>query len=344
MARPLRIEYPGAIYHVTSRLVGRWQEHRDRLFRDQQDFRRFEEQLAERVREFGVRLYLFCLMANHYHLILETPQGNLSRFMQSLATAYSVYFNLRHRRHGHLFDGRFKAKAVSGDEYLLKLSRYVHQNPAWMSHWAKRSIAERIRHLESYRWSSYPGYIGLRTQVDFVEQGPVLAMMGGPKKQRAERYRQFVNSGLAEGDEELLEAMQASQYGIGELQFRQWVERQRSKRVKNHSRREDVAFRRRVALLPASQVMEAVGSVFGFDKKSFAVRKRGSLGRAVLARYLVRDAGKTQREAAAIIGVTTGAAVNIQLKRLKEAAAKDKKLRQRLKRLDQEFEQMRAAE
>ena len=149
MARPLRLEYSGAIYHVTGRMVGSWRDERLRLFRGSRDYRRFVERLGEGVEEYNVRLYSYCLMGNHYHLVLETPEGNLSRFMQKLITAYTVYYNRRHRRHGHLMDGRFKAKLVEGDEYLLKLSRYVHLNPVQVGRWKKRPVSERIAYLRA---------------------------------------------------------------------------------------------------------------------------------------------------------------------------------------------------
>ena len=109
MARTLRIEYPGAIYHVTCRLVGSWQAGDRDLFVDDADRWRFLDALGARVEAFGVRLHQYVLMQNHFHLVAETPRGNCSAFMQSLLTSYTVYFNLRHERHGHLFDGRFKA-------------------------------------------------------------------------------------------------------------------------------------------------------------------------------------------------------------------------------------------
>jgi putative transposase len=154
MARPLRIEYPGAIYHVTCRMLGdaltlrgyggaSWPPEK-RLFRDEADHERFLGRLAERVEQFHVRLYLFVCMTNHFHLVFETPQANCSKFMHSLSTAYTVYYNLRHGRHGHLLDGRFKAKLVEGDDYLLALSRYVHLNPVQVAAQRNKSIDERI--------------------------------------------------------------------------------------------------------------------------------------------------------------------------------------------------------
>ena len=126
MARKLRVEYKGAIYHVTCRMLG---NARSKLFIDAADRMRFLDSLAERVKQYNIRLYMYVLMNNHFHLVFETPEGNCSKFMHSLSTSYTVYYNLRHNRHGHLFDGRYKSKLVDGDEYLLSLSRYVHLNP-----------------------------------------------------------------------------------------------------------------------------------------------------------------------------------------------------------------------
>ena len=120
MARPLRVQFPGAIYHVTSRMVGSWRQEHKRLFVDAADYQRFLDRLADRVKPFQIRLCLYGLMANHYHLLFETPAGNVAAFLQSLATAYSVYFNLRHQGHGHLLHGRYKATVVEGDRYLCE--------------------------------------------------------------------------------------------------------------------------------------------------------------------------------------------------------------------------------
>ena len=150
-------------------MLGSWRSERNLLFRDDKDRIRFLPRLEQAVEDFEVRLYLYCLMSNHFHLVVETPRGNLSKFMQSLNTGYTVYFNLRHRRHGHLMDGRYKAELVSGDEYLLKLSRYIHQNPVAVAAWRKRSIEERIPRLRAYRWSSCRGYIGEEKAADFVD-------------------------------------------------------------------------------------------------------------------------------------------------------------------------------
>ena len=184
MARALRMEYPGAVYHVTCRMVGSWRAERARLFAGEADHERFLEALSERVARFGVRLYLFACMTNHFHLVFETPGANCSGFMQSLATAYTVYYNLRHRRHGHLLDGRFKAKLVAGDEYLLRLSRYVHLNPVRTKAWRSRPLDEQVEGLREYCWSSYPGYVDPSKKLDVVHRGRGIPSGSGPALRR----------------------------------------------------------------------------------------------------------------------------------------------------------------
>ena len=124
MARPLRIAYPGAVYHVTSR-----GNTRKRIVRDDQDRERFIWTLADMVEQYGVLCHIWVLMNNHYHLLMETPHANLSPAIRHLNGVYTQAFNRRHGRAGHLFQGRFKAILVERESYLLELCRYVVLNP-----------------------------------------------------------------------------------------------------------------------------------------------------------------------------------------------------------------------
>ena len=156
MARPIRVEFAGAVYHV----MARGNERRE-VFRDDQDRRRFLETLAEAVERFGLRVHAYCLMSNHYHLLLGTPRANLSRAMGWLQTTYTARFNRRHRRSGHLFQGRFKAQLVEADEYAQGLVEYIHLNPVRPRRKADRIPAEQAAELVDYRWSSHRDYAGL---------------------------------------------------------------------------------------------------------------------------------------------------------------------------------------
>ena len=214
MARRPRVSFNGAVYHVYFR-----GNSRKRIFVDDRDRRRFLASLSERVHHYQIRLYLFCLMINHVHLLLETPCANISRFTKSLLTSYSVYFNLRHHRSGHLTQGRFKSPLVQDDDYLLRLSRYIHLNPAFVGALAHRPVEERRAFLQAYPWSSYPAYAGLAKPDDFVDYGPILALVGGRQADLNGAYRSYVETGLSQSDEEFVKILHSSSLGIGANDF-----------------------------------------------------------------------------------------------------------------------------
>ena len=124
MARALRVEFPGAFYHVINR-----GNAGETLFRSKRDREKFLEYVGKAVERFGIKVHTYCLMTNHYHFLIETPEANLSRAIQWTNMSYAAYFNRKRDRRGHLFQGRFKSILVDADEYLKHLSRYIHLNP-----------------------------------------------------------------------------------------------------------------------------------------------------------------------------------------------------------------------
>ena len=155
MSRPLRVEFDGAAYHVTSR-----GNERREIFRDDTDRRRFLETLGQGCERFGMVVNAYCLMPNHYHLLVTTPRANLSQAVGWLQTTYSIRFNRRHGRGGHLVQGRFKAHLIDADAYARQLLRYVHLNPVRPRDRRKPVPAERREFFASYRWSSHRAYAG----------------------------------------------------------------------------------------------------------------------------------------------------------------------------------------
>ena len=342
MARQLRVEFPGAIYHITCRMVGDWRTEKTFLFKDDADHERFLERLAERVEQFNIRLYLFVCMTNHFHLVFETPEANCSKFMQSLSTAYTVYYNLRHGRHGHLFDGRYKAKLVEGDDYLLSLSRYVHLNPVQVSSQKLKPIEERIKALRAHRWSSYPSYIGRCKMLDFVEYGPLLAEMHGKRREWPKRYREFVESGLAESDDDFKVALKESPRSIGSDGFRAWIDDLYQKRVERHAKPEDAAFRHITEPLPPDRVLAVLADTFDVEVSEFSRRRHASPLRAVAAKCLIRYCGMTQRDVAALLNIGSGAAVGNQLKALPGKLADSRKLQKILRHAEKSLAEEKA--
>jgi putative transposase len=150
MARKLRVEYPGAIYHVMSR-----GDRREAIFRDDQDQERFLNTLGEVCEKSGWEVHALCLMGNHFHLVVETPQGNLVTGMKWLLGTYTMRFNRRHRLSGHLFAGRYKALVVDGEGkgYFRTVCDYVHLNPV------RAGLVAADERLATYRWSSWPEYV-----------------------------------------------------------------------------------------------------------------------------------------------------------------------------------------
>jgi REP element-mobilizing transposase RayT len=182
MARPLRIEYPDALYHLTSRGDGR-----EDIFSDDTDRREFMRVLATVVDRFEWQLYAYCLMDNHYHLMVGTPKANLSRGMRQLNGVYTQRFNRRHGRVGHVFQGRFKAIVVDKDSYLLELSRYVVLNPV---------RGKMLRDPARYRWSSYRATAGLEEIPTFLAAPTLLTHFAESLPAARRRYIAFVEEGI----------------------------------------------------------------------------------------------------------------------------------------------------
>jgi len=178
MARPLRLEFPGATHHVTSR----GNERRD-IFLSDEDRLAFLRFLAIAARRFGWVVTAWVLMTNHFHLVIRTPQPNLSRGMQWLNGAYAGWFNARHRRVGHLFQGRFKSVLVEEETYFARLLRYVVLNPV---------RAGMVSTPEHDRWSSFRATAGLEAAPDWLDVGAALEPFGGEGAIAEARYRSFV--------------------------------------------------------------------------------------------------------------------------------------------------------
>jgi REP element-mobilizing transposase RayT len=183
MARPLRIEFAGAIYHITSR-----GNHRDDIFysdADREDWLAIFAQVCER---FNWRCHAWCLMDNHYHLLVETAEANLSQGMRQLNGVYTQHTNRRHQRVGHVFQGRYKAILVQKEAYLLELCRYVVLNPI---------RAKMVSHIADWRWSSYLMMLGQVNAPQWLETDWILAHFSENNRAQAiKQYKNFVHAGM----------------------------------------------------------------------------------------------------------------------------------------------------
>ena len=181
MARPLRIEFSGAVYHVTSR-----GNARQDIVVDDKDHTSFLALLAHVIDRYGWVCHAYCLMDNHYHLLLETPTPNLSQGMRQLNGRYTQAFNRRHHRVGHLFQGRFTAILVEKEAHLLELCRYVVLNPV---------RAKMVTHPRLWSWSSYRATAGALTRPVWLSTEWILGQFGVRQREAQRRYRQFIAEG-----------------------------------------------------------------------------------------------------------------------------------------------------
>jgi putative transposase len=182
MVRPLRIEFPGAVYHITAR-----GNARAKIFKDDADRDTFLSVLEQVLTRFDWLLHAYCLMDNHYHLMIDTSEANLSAGMRQLNGVYTQRFNRRHRRVGHVFQGRFKAIVVDRDSYLLELCRYVVLNPV---------RARMVREAKDYPWSSYRATAGLSLVPRYLTCDWILSQFGKSRVATQKRYRAFVAEGM----------------------------------------------------------------------------------------------------------------------------------------------------
>ena len=182
MTRPLRLEFANAVYHLTSR-----GNARQGMFFNDGDRELFLQTLAHVVSRYSWICHAYCLMANHYHLLIETPKANLSIGMRQLNGVFTQSFNRRHKRVGHLFQGRFKAVLVEKESYLLELCRYVVLNPVRVKGGTKTA---------AWKWSSYRATAGLASVPEFLSTDWLLEQFGKNRRVAQKRYREFVRDGI----------------------------------------------------------------------------------------------------------------------------------------------------
>jgi len=284
MARPLRISYPNAFYHVTCR-----GNDRRAIFRDDHDRTRFLERLRSALEIFSVRVHTYVLMSNHFHLIVETPKANLSEFMRQFNISYTGYYNRQHRRLGHLYQGRFKAIVVDQDSYLLELSRYVHLNPIRIKSKAQRPEREGIREISQYRWSSLPGYLDRKRKDCWITYEAVLGYVGGARH----KYGTFVQEGIRQGFATPWDNLLA-QMVLGDRNFLEKLKGMKNAVIKGSAK--DQPSYRMIQNVEAEALLKQAADYFRLSEADLT-KKRGQhrQERALVMELLHRYSGLKQR-------------------------------------------------
>lgn len=345
MARALRIERPGGRYHVTAR-----GNERKSIYRDDSDRTHFLELLAETTERFALRIHAYVLMDNHFHLLLETPEANLSRSLQWLNVSYSLWFNRRHDRVGHLFQGRFKSVVVEDDAGWQEVARYIHLNPVRLAglglgkrHQAaarvggiqrpsNELVGQRLARLREFRWSSYRSYAGYGGGVGWLWRQPLDRICGGrTESERRAALRQYTEEPVRQGGIERPWDRLVGGLVLGTESFARRLLRQ--VRV---NKREQAAVRRLEPRLRWAGIVSALEKVKGEAWSEFSGR-HGDWGRDA-ALWLGRKRGRyTLGELGKLAGGMDYAAVGQAVSRLDKRLAKPGELRRNLAKVEKQM-------
>lgn len=313
MARPLRIEYEGALYHVTAR-----GNERGKVFFTKADYQKFKEYLRDGQTKFGFILHCYVLMTNHYHLLIETPEGNLGKIMHFLNSSYTTYINIKRKRSGHLFQGRYKSILVDKDSYLLELSRYLHLNPV---------RANMVEHPENYPHSSYGGYIA--NNDGLVWTTDLLAMFSEDAAVAQQRCRTFVQGALGEKQESPMKKVYGGMI-LGSVPF---IKDSLNRLEEELIQRTETSYKK--ALQSSCDIEDALAVVcahYSVTPEVAVNMQRSDIRKAVI--YLMKkQSAASNQEIGAAVGGMSGFAVAKAYQRLTADMEKDVALHQEVEGL-----------
>jgi len=321
MARPLRIQYPGAYYHITCRGI----ERRD-VFMNDDDRVRFLTLLEGSLKTYQVVLHAYVMMSNHFHLLIQTKKANCAEFMRHFSICYTGWFNRCHNRCGNLYQGRYKAFLVDADRYLLEVSRYLHLNPVRVKEMRSKGYWEQWLFAYGYRWSSLPGYTDEKRRDRFVECD-LLVSMAGSRRQ----YRKFVLDGLKCGLENPLKQVHGGTI-LGEEDFVTRVKQF----IRRTSLREQPAYRElQNSSLGSAQLLRVVTQACGIDQGLLSERHRYGAMRGMVAELLYKYSEITQAQIGRLLGGIDYISVHMLRKRLQARLTNDRNLREQFKELEE---------
>ena len=335
MARPLRIEYPGAFYHVTCR-----GNDRQNIYRDEEDNELFLERLGESLDVYNVSLLSYVCMTNHFHLLVTTPDGNLSNFMRHFNIGYTASFNRRHKRSGHLYQGRYKSFLIDADTYLKEVSRYIHLNPVRLKKCAKLDSKEKVELLKKSRYNSLAGYTSLKKREPFLNYSTILDYFGGDTEEGRRRYRQFVNNGL--GD--ILDSPLDSGRGTGIVGSDSFVETIRDTyltKLDQKGTREQPELKEVKKKFKPEELICHYCRITENEQDVVCSKGKNSTDRAILMELLYRYCKITQPEIGQLMGGIDYSSVSVSRKRLREKMEKERQLKERFDNIDSEMSRIK---
>jgi putative transposase len=314
MARPLRIEYPGAYYHV----MNRGQSRRNIFIKDK-GRQTFLDLLADMARLWKVEIYAYCLMENHYHLLLSTPTGALSRPMRHLDGIYTQKFNRVHHRDGPLFRGRYKAILIDAEEYFLSVVRYIHKNPLGTG---------VVSNIDRYRWSSHWGYLNKKQCAEWLDTRSVISRLGG-----LNAYQRFMHEEIEEEIEEFYHGL----YQKPVLGSKEFIERVKQRLGDKARVEEEKPQSRRLFSPGLDEIVQATARGYEKTVEELKRRKRGRENEArMVAIYLGRQlGGHRHEEIGKTVGLGKASSVSSAYLLMRERVAREKQLQQRVRKIEE---------
>jgi len=315
MSRPLRIKYPDAWYHILNR--GRRKEP---IFIDKKDYYQFIDLLKDTSEQWNLRVAAYCLMPNHYHLLVQTPDANISRCMRHVDGVYTQRFNRRHECDGALFRGRYKSILIDADQYLLQLVRYIHDNPL------KAGLTDRI---DSYLWSSHKAYLSKAEKWNWIYKDFVFSMLSKNKGGRLKNYRKLLS---LEAQNDVSQVLDKKKWPamMGSVDFITKVK----EKFFSEKKDDEVPQSRELAPDP-DQIQNIVCEYYGIDREKLFLSRRGIFNEPRnIAIYLTRRfRGDSLKQIGAYFQLKKYSSVSSIIERTNQAIAKNKKLRNRVEQL-----------
>jgi len=319
MARSLRVEYPGAYYHVMNR-----GNKREDIFMSDYDRKKFLEYLSIVKERFSINIHTYCLMSNHYHLLLEIQEPNLSKAIKWLNGSYALYVNAKYKRGGHLFQGRFKSIIIEADLYLKELSRYIHLNPV---------RANMVETPSKYQWSSYSAYIGKVEVPEWLETSWLLSCFGKKKHERQSNYKKFVENIDAQSLENPAKDVIGG-YILGTDNFCKWI---KAEFLSDKDEDLEIPQLKKLRLKPTlDEIVIIVGEEFSVENKSILKKGLKCNETRDIAIYLAKNnSGVAAKELGTYFGDISGSAITMAYNRIEKKQCENEEIRDKLHNLKQ---------
>lgn len=319
MSRPLRIDYPGAWHHVMNR-----SRKGIILYHDDEDFLLFLSLIQETSAMYHMNVSAYCLMSNHYHLLVQTEEGNLARCMRHINGIYTQKYNIRHKCDGTLFRGRYKSVLVQADSYLLELVRYIHRNPV------KAGIADTP---DTYKWSSHTGYISKTDQWQWLYKDLILSMLSTKKKEQVNKYLSFMGLNIPEKIA-LFYSKKNQPSILGEDNFINWVKETFFKEKSNREIPESKLLAPDIGI-----INKTVSAEYSVDSEKLFSAKRGTENEPRnVAIYLIRQLrGEPLKKIGERFNLRKDSSVSSVLERVQKKVDKDKKFSKRVEKIKEKL-------